>query len=168
MIKKGHEDYSDGYNTEEEMIKQLGYGKSLFIDEADEQRINAMKNLEKEEILNERHQKMLQYKEKAQLIREYRKTHQQDEEMQNDTKAIKQGALEDIRAQRQKRLTHKRSDSEKSDSEASGSEVGGESGASYSSDDHSENRDSEMGKSQSINFVDLEKVRVSRTDLEKW
>ncbi len=55
------------------------------------------------------------------------------------------------------------------ESSGSGSDVGGGSGDSYSSDENSAEMDSEKHeKRRGISFVDLEKIRVSRDDIEKW
>lgn len=153
---------SEGYNTEEEMIKQLGYGKSLYKSVEDEAYISSLKDLEREEILNERHEKMRNIQEKLKLLRDYRKTHKKSPLSPSN----RHGALSDLKERREKRLT-KTIRSSQSSSHSSSSAGMDKSEDSYSSGERSEDGGSE-DKKRGISFVDLEKVRVSRGDLEKW
>ena len=156
---------SEGYDTEEMMIKEYGFGKSLFKDDEDEHYINSLKGLEREKILSERHEKCQMMKEKIKLLREY------NIQNKSQRKEGKISALSDIRERREKRFIKDASESEKSESSSgqdSSSEDDNKSEESYSSRDRSEDDDSQVSKKRGINFMDLEKIRVSRSDLEKW
>ena len=156
---------SEGYDTEEMMIKEYGFGKSLYKDDEDERYINNLKDLEREKILSERHEKCQMMKDKIKLLREYQKQNK------DQRKEGKMSALTDIRARRQKQYVKDQSVSEKSESSSdheSSSSDNKHSEESYSSRDRSEEDDSQTSKKRGINYMDLEKARVSRNDLEKW
>lgn len=142
---------SDGYNTESEMLREFGYGKSLFKDSDDERYINSLKDLERERIISERHEKMQMVKEKLKLLREYRKS--------TGKKDGKTDALTDLRKKREMRVERQESSGSASSEQ--------QSEESYSSSEREEDGESSE-KRRGISFVELERVRVSRGELEKW
>lgn len=104
-------------------------------------------------------------KEKIKLLREY------NIQNKNQRKEGKISALSDIRERREKRFVRNVSESDKSESSSdqdSSSNEDDHSGESYSSRENSGDDDSQVSKKLGINFMDLEKIRVSRSDLEKW
>jgi hypothetical protein len=160
------EESSEGVNTEDEMIREYGFGKTLFKDEEDERYINSLKELEREKILDERHQKMQLIKEKHKLYREFKR------EKSSAPVESREAALNHLKNRHDKNLYKKpasESESNKSDDESEDN-YDDNSADSYSSkernDDDLDNYESE--KKRGISYVHLEKARVGRSDLEKW
>lgn len=158
---------SEDLNIEEQMIQELGYGTSLFKSVEDEQHILSLKEMERERILNERHQNMLKVKEKIKLLKEF-KAQQEPQALQNTTKT---GALADLKNRRERRLQKNRSLSQDKSSESGSEEIKShKSRSEYSSDEESHDpMDLDHGiPRKDIGISDLEKIRVNRIDLEKW
>ena len=94
--KRRHDDEERDQYIEELLVKEHGYGASLFKDSEDEKHINSLKDLERERILSERHQKVQNSIEKIKMLREYQK----GVLSQND-------ALTDIRDKRENKIDTK-------------------------------------------------------------
>lgn len=154
-----------GYNTEDQMIQELGYGKSLYKDEEDEMHIMSLKEMERERILNERHQKMLAVQEKVKLLKEFKQQNRGTTQIEG-----KRDALDDLKERRDKRLVKKHSMSQDEHSEEQSEAIKEESGEEYSSNEEVEDGQEIERESvrKDIGITDLERIRVSRQDLEKW
>ena len=133
--------------TEELLIKELGYGSSLFKDSNDESYINNLKDLDKERILSERHEKIQICLERIHLL----KKHQQKANSQSK-------ALNELKEKREKKASKINEDIAESSEESSSQEAAEEQNLNWEQKDtHS---DSEL--------IDIERIHISRSNLERW
>lgn len=126
--------------------------------------------MERERILNERHEKMNDVKEKVKLLKEFKKNKKMTK---NETK---NDALADLKERRDRRLQRNASASQEDMSESESEIIqhndnNNDKSKSYYSSDEDMSRDMDHDQKmqrKDIGIRDLEKIRVSRSDLEKW
>ena len=145
---------------------KLDYDRDeLYYDEADRINLNNKPELEREGILHDRYQKKLQEEERKQLLKEKsEKEHKTEQDKKRD-------AIEDIK----KRRRNNRRDSGSSESESGEiSEEDEESDADLEEEllsisvDEKKISKKDAKSMFKLTLLELEKIRVSRTMIEKW